>query len=72
MAVSQETVRRILELSGLRPSAKQVETTARLYDILGAQLAKASAESLENVEPQHIQPPRREGVRGRRRRQSRA
>ena len=60
MALTNSMVQSLLKHAGLSPTAEQVESTTALYKTLTEQLAKkVTAESLENIEPQYIQQPRR-------------
>ena len=65
MSISQEMVRRLLELGGVKATPQQIDGTVRLYNTLDEQLAKVPSSTLENVEPHYIQPTRRERRRAR-------
>jgi len=60
MALTNTMVRDLLRHAGVTATTKQVESTANLYKTLTDQLAnKVPIESLEDIEPQYIQQPRR-------------
>ena len=59
MALSEKEVKKMIELSGYKPTAEQVEATTRLHETLTEQLGKLPDGSLEGVEPHYIQPTRK-------------
>ncbi len=63
--MSEEMVRKLLELGGVKATAQEIEGTMRLYNTLDEQLAKVSSGSLEKAEPHYIQPTRRDRRRAR-------
>ena len=63
--MSEEMVRKLLELGGVKSTPQEIDGTMRLYNTLDEQLAKVSSGSLEKVEPYYIQPTRRDRRRAR-------
>jgi hypothetical protein len=59
MALSEKEVKKMIELSGYKPTAEQVEATTRLHETLTEQLGKLPDGLLEGVEPHFIQPTRK-------------
>jgi hypothetical protein len=59
MALSEKEVKKMIELSGYKPTAEQVEATTRLHEMLTEQLGKLPDGLLEGVEPHFIQPTRK-------------
>ena len=58
MTLPQSMIKRLLEGAGIKPSGDQVEATTRLYNLLDEQMGKVLPESLNEVEPNYIQPTR--------------
>ena len=59
MALSEKEVKKMIELSGYKPTAEQVEATTRLHETLTEQLGKLPDGLLGGVEPHFIQPTRK-------------
>ncbi|MBI4312179.1 MAG: hypothetical protein HY681_10415 [Chloroflexi bacterium] len=60
MALNKGAIQSLLREAGLKPTPEEVETTTQLHEALAKQLSKASTEGLSHVEPDYIQPMRRQ------------